>query len=73
MRGYIITFDRINNRMGFYNKGSSSEMNGGIFNTFDPIYFVAMQYVISVLSVIIAIVGLILWNVNRGLLEDRVW
>ena len=83
MRGYIITFDRINSRMGFYNKGSST--NGGsnnnngngtspaVFNTFDPLYFVVSQYLLGVFSVIVAIVGLTLWTLTKRQLEDKAW
>jgi hypothetical protein len=81
MREYIITFDRINSRMGFYNKGSSTNggsnnsngngTSGAVFDTFDPLYFVISQYLLGVFSVIAAIIGLTLWTFTKRLLEDK--
>jgi hypothetical protein len=75
MRGYIITFDRVNARMGFYNKGSSgngsSGTSGDVFSTFDPTYFVFLQYIMGFFGLVMTVMGIGLWAMNKKVLNGK--
>ena len=72
-KGYIISFDRINNRIGFYNKGNpgNGSSSTGVFDTFGPFYFVLSQYIIGGLSFIVAIMGISLWKLSGKKIKER--
>ncbi len=71
MRGYIITFDRVNTRMGFYNKGSSGNGSGDVFSTFDPTYFVFLQYIMGFFGLVMTVMGIGLWAMNKKVLNGK--
>ncbi len=58
LRGYIISFDRLNTRVGFYGQTTP------VF-TFDFMYFNIIQYVLCGLGMILAFTGIGLWLSDR--------
>lgn len=55
-RAYIVTFDRINNQMGFYYKPTQSSIPTPLI-AFNPIYFAAAQFVLTALYLILVVAG----------------
>lgn len=64
-RGYTISFDRINTRVGFY--GQTTKVY-----TFDYMYFNYIQYILCGLGIILASTGIGLWLYERGRLENSI-
>ncbi len=56
MRGYVITFDRIHNRIGFYLKPVQTV--NVISFSYNPPFFIASQFVLFALNVIAFLLGL---------------
>jgi len=59
-RGYIITFDHINSRMGFYKK-PPLVINVPTIGSYNPIYFVISQFIICGINILIIVVGVCLF------------
>lgn len=63
-REYIITFDRPNLRLGFY--GTYTPIQ-----TYDPQYFVLIQYIMCGACVLLGFVGIGLWIYVRSAFQKR--
>lgn len=69
-RGYIITFDRTQNQMGFYDKYKAQ--SGSIsLPSFISGYFVYTQFIICGFNVVGGLLGLILWIRSMQLLKGK--
>jgi hypothetical protein len=53
-RGYTITFDMANQRIGFYG-------NFKLVNIIDPKYFILIQYISCGFGVVLALFGVVVW------------
>ena len=65
LRGYTVSFDRVNTRVGFY--GAITP----VF-VFDIMYFNLIQYILCGLGVLLTSAGIGLWIYERAQLEKRV-
>lgn len=63
-REYIITFDRPNLRLGFYGTYT-------LIQTYDPQYFVLIQYIMCGACVLLGFVGIGLWIYVRSAFQKR--
>lgn len=67
-RGYIITFDHINSRMGFYNK-PAPVINIPTISSYNPKYFVICQFIICGINLLLIVIGICLFVKATRLLK----
>jgi hypothetical protein len=63
-REYIVSFDRNNLRVGFYGKFTPVQ-------TFDPAYFVLIQYIMCGACIVLSFIGIGLWIYVRSAFQKR--
>lgn len=64
-RYYTISFDRVNTQVGFYGQITP-------VHSFDPAYFVIIQYIMCGLCIVLAFTGITLWLIDRSKMENNV-